>query len=116
MPPCNRSAFVAPCVLGRLPLDLCSAEVGDVTATPSLESAQLAWAAAEEEDAFWRDHYSLLARRHPNQFVAVARATGHVVATDPDLDRLIGIIGDNGLDVQRVWVRYMAVTPIHLAL
>ena len=84
--------------------------------TPSLEGARKAWAMAKREDAFWRDHYQEYLDRYPDQFVAVAMADERIVAADPDLDRLIGLIKDRGLDVRRVWVRYMAATPIHLAL
>ncbi len=90
-------------------------------ATPSLEGARAAWAAAEAGDAFWREHYAAYLDQYPDQFVAVVKDRGrkdygHAVAADPDLDRLIGMIKARGLDVQRVWVRYMAATPIHLAL
>ena len=86
------------------------------SSTPSLEGARAAWAAAEAEDAFWREHYSDLLEQYPDQFVAVAKADERVVAANPDLDRLISMVKKKGLDVRRVWVRYMAATPIHLAL
>ena len=83
-------------------------------ATPSLESAHAAWAAAEAEDAFWREHYEEYLRRYPDQFVAVA--DGRVVAVSPDLRHLIGFLEGKGLDVRRVWVRFVAATPRHLIL
>jgi hypothetical protein len=84
--------------------------------TPSFESARRARMAAGAEDAFWREHYDAYLREYPDQFVAVEKASRRFVTADPNLDRLISMIKDNGLDVQRVWVRYMAATPIHLAL
>ena len=84
--------------------------------TPATESARRARLAAAEEDDFWREHYDTYLERYPDAFVAVTKANGQFVAADPDLDSLIGKVTDKGLDVQRVWVRYMAATPIRLAL
>ncbi len=72
--------------------------------------------AAEAEDAFWRDQYDAYLREYPDQFVAVDKASGQFVTAASNLERLIGLIQDNRLDVQRVWVRYMAATPTRLAL
>lgn len=87
-----------------------------MSVTPSFESARRARQAAQEEDPFWRDRYDKYLTKYPDQFVAVAKSSRRVVATDPDLDRLISMVNGSGLDVQRVWVRYMAATPIRLAL
>lgn len=83
---------------------------------PDLESARKAWAAAEEEDAFWDEHYDAFLERYPDQLVAVTKADGQFVTADPDLDRLVAMVEENGLGVRSVWVRFLAATPIHLAL
>ena len=87
-----------------------------MSATPSAATALRAWAEAEAEEAFWRDHYQAHLKAYPDQFVAAAKDDGRVVAADPDLIRLVGLVRERGLDVQRVWVRFMAATPISLAL
>jgi len=85
--------------------------------TPELEqSARRSWDAAAAEDAFWRDHEAIYLAAYPDQFVAAAKDDGRVVAADPDLVRLVGRVRASGLDVQRVWVRFMMATPISLAL
>jgi hypothetical protein len=83
---------------------------------PSLDNVRRAREAAEKEDAFWHAHYDTYLERYPDQFVAVAKDSGQIVAVDPDLDTLIGTVKRKGLDVHRVWVRFMAATPIRLVL
>ncbi len=70
--------------------------------------------AADEEEAFWREHYGQYLQEYPDQFVAVA--DGRVIATSPDLRHLVGILQGRGVDVRRAWVRYIAATPRRLAL
>lgn len=82
--------------------------------TPTLEGAQRARAAAEAEDAYWREHYGEYLEQYPDQFVAVVG--GRVVAATPDLRHLVGILEGKGLDVRDAWVRYIAATPRYLAL
>jgi hypothetical protein len=82
--------------------------------TPSLEGALRARAAAEAEDAFWRDHYTSYLERYPDQFVAVA--DGKVITASSDLSHVVGVLKGKGVDVRRAWVRYIAATPRHLAL
>ena len=83
---------------------------------PSLESARRAWAEAEREDAFWHEHYEHYLKHYPDQFVAVTKEDGQFVAADPDLDRVLDAIGESGLAVRQVWVRWMAATPMRIAL
>ncbi len=82
--------------------------------TSHQEDAQRAWEAAEREDAFWRERYGTYLEQYPDRFVAVSE--GQVVATSPDLRHLVGVLEGKGLDPRRVWVRYIAATPLHLAL
>ncbi len=86
------------------------------SARPVPESLREARATAQAEDAFWREHYQLYLEQYPDRFVAAARDDGRLVAADEDLSRLIDKVKENGLDVRRVWVRYMAATPIRFAL
>ena len=90
--------------------------MADTSITPGTESICRAFRAAEQEDAFWREHYDDYLKQYPDQFVAVARDSGRFVAADPDLDRLIDTINANGLTVHQVWVRFMVATPIRLIL
>jgi hypothetical protein len=83
---------------------------------PGPESALRAWEAARTEDAFWRDHYPAYLKAYPDEFVAAAKDDGRVVAADPDLLRLVRLVRESGLGMQHVWVRFMAETPISLAL
>jgi hypothetical protein len=73
--------------------------------SPSLDSAHEAWAAAEREDAFWREHYAQILEQYPEQFVAVQN--GMVVAADSDLQQLLRILEKKRVDRRQVWVRFM---------
>ena len=84
--------------------------------TPSLDGVRRARAEAKKEEAFWRDHYGAFLKQYPDQFLAVIKDTGQVVAADPDLLCLIATLSKLGVDVGHVWVRYLAHTPINLAL
>ena len=84
--------------------------------TSSAESIRRARAEAEREDAFWREHYDHYLKLYPDHFVAVARSDGRFVAARQDLDALIEAITKQRLTVREVWSRYMAATPIRLAL
>jgi hypothetical protein len=84
--------------------------------TPSLDSVRKARADAAAEEAFWHDHYDGFLARYPDQFLAVARENGQAIVADPDLLSLLATISERGLDVGHVWVRYLARTPIHLAI
>ncbi len=46
----------------------------------------------------------------------MTKADGRFVAADPDLDRVLDAIGENGLAVRQVWVRWMPATPVRIAL
>ncbi len=83
---------------------------------PSLESARRARAEAEKEDAFWREHYEALLKQYPDQFVAVTNADGQFVAADVSLERLLISIQVHGLAARQIWVRWMAATPMRIAL
>jgi hypothetical protein len=83
---------------------------------PSVARARRARAAAEAEDAFWRENYDRYLKAYPDQFVAIVKDTGRFVAADSDLDRVIDMVNDRGLAVRAVWVRHMTATPIHLVL
>jgi hypothetical protein len=93
-----------------------SGAAGDMSATPSRESVRKARAAAREEEAFWQEHYQRFLEQYPDQFLAVTKQSGHVVAADPDLNHLIDKIAESGLDVGQVWVRFLVHTPLHIAL
>jgi hypothetical protein len=90
--------------------------VTDVVSSPSEESIRAAFAEAEKEDAFWREHYPTYLKQYPDQFVAVSRADRRVVVASASLDYLLGFIAGRGLDVQQVWLKFIAATPLHVAL
>ncbi len=76
-----------------------------MTTSPGLEGLGEAWAAAEAEDAFWREHYSQLLEQFPDQFVAVH--DGHVVATSTDLQGLLQSLDERQLEPRQVWMRFV---------
>jgi len=90
--------------------------MADTVVRPSEESIRAAFAEAKKEDAYWQEHYQELIGRYPDQFVAVARANGEVVVTDPDLYGLLDALEAARIPVQQVWVKFIAATPIHLML
>jgi hypothetical protein len=79
---------------------------------PGLEDAREAWDAAEQEQAFWRDHYTELLQQYPDHFVAVRG--GAVVATNPDLQLLLKSLKHQGIEPTAVWVRFLATDPRRL--
>jgi hypothetical protein len=79
----------------------------------SEESIRAAFAEAEQEASFWREHYDSYFTQYPDQFVAVTRADGQVVAASASLDYLFGFLAGKRFDVQQVWVKFMAATPEH---
>ncbi len=81
-----------------------------------ITSAGEARAAAAQEDAFWRDHEDAYLEAYPDQFVAVTKAEGRVVAAAPDSGRLMALLREQGLEVRLVWVRFVVATPLRLAL
>lgn len=90
--------------------------MADVAVRPSEQSIRDGLAEAAKEAAFWREHYDGLLAQYPDQFVAVAKADHHVVATSPNLLYLLGVIEGKSLSVRDVWVQFMAATPRHLML
>lgn len=85
-----------------------------VRTLPSLDSARKAWKNAAAEDAFWHKHYKKLLHDHPDQFVAVS--DGKVVATNTDLRQLVRILKEKGLEIPKVWVRFLTADPRRLLL
>ena len=82
--------------------------------TPSLEDARRALIEAEAQQAFWQAHSGELLQKYPDQFVAVK--DGAVVATSPDLLKLVEILETKELDVRDVWIRFMTADPRRLIL
>ena len=90
--------------------------VADVMRVSDEESIRAAFAEAEKEAAFWREHYQEFVARYPDQFVAVSRADGRVIVASANLDYVLGFIAGRGLDVQQVWLKFIAATPQHVTL
>ncbi len=85
-----------------------------VTVAPDRDDILGAWKKADEEQAFWSAHHAELIEGYPDQFVAVAG--GAVVAAGPDLQHLIQLIEAKGLELARVWIRFMMTNPRGLML
>ena len=90
--------------------------VADVVSTSREERIRASFTEAEQEAAFWREHYDTYLTQYPDQFVAVRRADRRVVAASANLDFLLGFIAGRGLEVQQVWLKFIAATPQHLTL
>lgn len=82
--------------------------------TPDFDEAREAWDAAEREQNFWRDHYGDLLQQYPDHFVAVR--DGHVIAANPDLQRLLRKLKHHGVEPTQVWLRFLATDPRRLML
>jgi hypothetical protein len=90
--------------------------VADVVSTSNEENIRAVFAEAEKEAAYWREHYDTYRAQYPDQFVAVSRADRQVVVASANLDYLLGFIAGRGLDVQQVWLKFVAATPQHVTL
>jgi hypothetical protein len=88
----------------------------DVVSVPNEASIRAAFAEAEKEAAFWREHYQEYVGQYPDQFVAVSKDEKTVVATGHSLDYLLGFIEGRGLRVRQMWVKFIAATPQHVSL
>jgi hypothetical protein len=81
---------------------------------PPPESAATALQEAAHEQDFWNANAEALARRYPDQFVAVV--DGDVAATGVDLDDLQRALAQKGLDLRRAWVRFLSSDPRRFVL
>lgn len=72
---------------------------------PPLEQADDARRRWEIEQEYWREHWGELLQKYPDQFVAVL--DDQVIAHDPDLVELIGILEKRGLKSTDVWMRFV---------
>ncbi|HLZ68413.1 MAG TPA: DUF5678 domain-containing protein [Dehalococcoidia bacterium] len=70
----------------------------------------------DRERAFWRMHREELTARYPDQFVAVRRATGEIVAVAPHLADVWEAARQLGFDQGDVWARKMITKPLMLIL
>ena len=90
--------------------------MADVMRVSDEESIRAAFAEAEKEAAFWREHFQEFVARYPDQFVAVARTDWRVVAASPSLDGVIRLAEQQGYRVGSVWIEFIAATPLHVSL
>ncbi len=81
---------------------------------PSLDKVREAWEAADQQERFWHECYQEFLEKYPEQLVAVHE--GAVVATSHDLQQLVFMVRDKGLDPREVWVRFITVDPLHMLL
>ena len=88
----------------------------DVVSAPSEESIRAAFAEAEQEAAFWREHYVTFLTQYPDQFVAVAKTDGQVVAASPSLEGVIHLAEARGFRLGSIWIEFIAATPLHVSL
>lgn len=73
--------------------------------TPSLEQAKQELMEAAEQLKFWNSHYDELLSTYPDQFVAMK--DGQIVGAEPDLLRLIAVLGSKHIDIRDTRVRFI---------
>jgi len=85
-------------------------EEGGTVSLPALDlqEAKRALGAAEVEADFWRKNRERLLKQYPDHFVAVSVKDGQVVATSPDLYRLMLILEEAGRKPDEMWVRFLS--------
>ena len=76
-----------------------------MTIAPGLEGIHKAWAGAEAEDAYWREHYSRLLEQCRDHFVTVH--DNRFVATSTDLQEILRLLDTRRLDPRCVWIRFV---------
>lgn len=74
--------------------------------TPDTRGMSRTWAAAECEEAFWRDHFNELLELHRDHFVAVY--DGKVVAAASDLGEVVNVLQVKGITPRDAWIRYIS--------
>jgi hypothetical protein len=84
--------------------------------SPSEERIRAAFAEAERESAFWREHYDGYLAQYPDQFVAVAKIDRQIVAASPSLEGVIRLAEARGFGLGSVWIEFIAATPLHVSL
>ncbi|HEY7294719.1 MAG TPA: DUF5678 domain-containing protein [Dehalococcoidia bacterium] len=63
------------------------------------------------ERAFWEQHRAELKAKYPDQFVAISRATGAVVAVAPDFTSALQAAKRAGYQQTEIWCRGMRTPP-----
>ena len=81
---------------------------------PSIKKANAVWKKAETEDAFWQKHRDEFLEKYPDQFVAVHERS--VIVTSRNLEELASMLTSKGLDLQKVWVRFITTDPTNVLL
>lgn len=76
---------------------------------PTLKGMPPSWREADQEAKFWSEHYDEFLIRYPEQFVAVL--DGEVVSNGTDLSEVIGDLQAKGLDLRKVWVKFITANP-----
>jgi len=66
----------------------------------------------EIERAFWREHRAELKAKFPDQFVAICRASGEVVAVAPDFSSALQAAKRAGYQQTEIWCRGMRTPPM----
>ena len=77
--------------------------------TMSNDAADAVWRRADEERAFWQNHYREFLQKYPDQFAAVK--DGKVIATGADLSEILSELERQGLEPSEVWLRYLNAHP-----
>lgn len=76
---------------------------------PSLADLEEAWAEAQIQDAFWREHQHELLAKYPDQFVAMRR--DKIVASSPKLQTVLEQLEQRGIDRADVRIRFVSLDP-----
>jgi hypothetical protein len=84
------------------------------TDVPSLDDTDDLWERAEQEDAFWSQHYQTLLAKYPEQFVAVV--DGKVVAASTDLQALLQLLRAQRIEPTQAWTRFLTAHPERVIL
>lgn len=73
---------------------------------PSAKDIPKAWAAADREEAFWKEHAEEFLQKFRDHFVVVY--DGEVIASSPDLNEVFGVIQTMGISPRAAWIRYIS--------
>lgn len=72
---------------------------------PNVKDISKAWAAADREEAFWREHFDEYLQKYRDHFVVVH--DGEVIASSSDLNEVLGGIQTRGINPRDAWIRFI---------
>jgi hypothetical protein len=80
------------------------------------DSIERARTRAKEEAAFWEKHLQEYRPYYADQYIAVLRANGEMIAAGADPSAVLDGLREKHVEFQDVWMRVISGNPRHIVL